>query len=997
MSGALQLEAHFTGHGTPAWLRAFERDADGALETLLVGGADLEHLQVAEPVDVLLGWLRFLAESSFAKELDGALAAWIRRFWGYPVLPGLGASATLTATAWLRAMELIGQAEDLKESAHQLRQYFPADRAFLRGMSEGASRDPEGRAWLALARHQRDQQGDDSLLESWWALCTLPPDVPWFHGEYGIDGLRHLYPPEAKGIPPQVAEGMFRLADGLAGRVADGWLNAGNARAEFLRVARSTSRAYPFPERWAAVWRSSERKCRQELAKEWAGSLLPPTTSRRQYAYPPQWILQSDPTWPDRAGMIAGLIEIDVSSAVDQARRFIDEQTRYARATGDYYYVVRSLCQFADRTRRRLPQLAVEWAATARNFDPWNAYGWSTGATALLAAKQPAAALRLAMQAIHYFPQDPFVRTAAAQALIGLKRLEGAENLYRETVALFPTDPVALGGLADVLKRLGKLHEAENLYRETVALFPTDAVALGGLADVLKRLGKLHEAESLYRKALDINRDDEVSLGGLADVLKRRGKLQEAENLYREALDINPDDEVSLGGLADVLKRGGRLPEAESLYRKALDMNPDNERSLNGLAGVLLAQLRRPEAEELLLETARRFPSDVVCRLGLALCARAERRWDQAEEWYRAVLERDPKNQPAEKGLALVDEYRHKAVNEIDMAGALDEAESMDLFDPAYVAEASPIEPAGLAETVEIQENEQPEETGMSQLDHLEPPSPRAARGLDRGVDPLAKEAAPPVAPLLERRQTAPEKHVGLRQEEIEILVLDSHLLRRWARPRREEEARSLAKRARDLLQKLADNEEFSALAASESGLLRLEQEEYDAALSLLRQAVRRFPGSARVRYTLARAEREAARRQRRRFDRTALREVVRVWDGLSDLDERLIPLHWLGSGRARFALKDGHQLTDEARRIFGQLGNWIGKTRRQEHPGAIGTDRDFMYWWAGEVERHLYGGQAPQDFEGSTDIQALESNIDRRKLILDDLEESWVARLAIT
>ena len=154
MSMALPLESRFSGRSVPAWLRAFEQHPESAVETLLLGGADLGHLQVVKPVDLLLDWLRFLEDSGFAGALDRALAAWIERRWGHPRIPRPGATAALTATAWLRVVQLIGQAEELTESARQLRAYFPDDRPFLRAMSEGPSRDPEGRAWLAVARHQ---------------------------------------------------------------------------------------------------------------------------------------------------------------------------------------------------------------------------------------------------------------------------------------------------------------------------------------------------------------------------------------------------------------------------------------------------------------------------------------------------------------------------------------------------------------------------------------------------------------------------------------------------------------------------------------------------------------------------------------------------------------------------------------------------------------------------------------------------------------------------
>src|SRR5260221_5160966 len=380
-------------------------------------------------------------------------------------------------------------------------------------MGEGRSRDPEGRAWLAVARHQVG----DSLLEWWWTLCSLPPDVPWYHGEYGIDGLRHLFPPGKKGIPPQVAEGLLRLADGLAGRVEDGWLNESDARAEFQRLARTASRAYPFPERWAAVWSSSVQKCRQELARSWAEHLLPAGRQQKPVHVPPL-LHQRDPQWPERSKEIGRLLQRGVPGAVEKAQQHIQEQVAFARATGDNDGVGRTLNNLATKAKWNQPELAVEWTAMSRTFSPWNFYSWATSVSALLHSDQPLKALQIALQAIDQFPEEPSLRHVAAEALIRLGRLDEAERLYQDTIARFPEGIVARNALAHLLRLQGRLAEAVSLYRETLERFSEHQLARAGLGDVAR--------------------------AGLADVLMRQKKFLEAETMYRETITRVQDNVV---------------------------------------------------------------------------------------------------------------------------------------------------------------------------------------------------------------------------------------------------------------------------------------------------------------------------------------------------------------------------------------------------------------------------------------------------------------------
>lgn len=247
-------ERVFAGSRIPGWLRRFQQDPARALHDFLLGRADLGYLSAAEPVDVMLGWLRaFGKDNGLVLDLDQVLADWITRCWG-ELLPGGAGSATLTAVAWHRATGIITAATGLDRAAQALRERFLEDQRYLNSLSEGRARDPQAGAWLALAMYQHDR----SLLNDWWRLCELPPNEPWYRGVCGVHGLRGLPPVSAAragGFPKEVADGLNRLGLALWERYQEGWLKEETAREEFVDIARLTMIAYPFQDWWASYWR----------------------------------------------------------------------------------------------------------------------------------------------------------------------------------------------------------------------------------------------------------------------------------------------------------------------------------------------------------------------------------------------------------------------------------------------------------------------------------------------------------------------------------------------------------------------------------------------------------------------------------------------------------------------------------------------------------------------------------------------------------------------
>jgi len=560
----IEFDVIFEGARVPTWLRAFERAPLEAVEDLLAGRADLGLLSAEEPSALLLDWLAGIGDQDgFADEIDEALAWWIDNSWGNPTLESANRSASLTAVAWCRAADVIAMDERLDKSADYLRQHVTNDRRFLNALHEGRGRDPMARAWLAIARHQQDRR----LVDQWWRLCSIPPDEPWYRGAFGIHGLRGLPPADqAKkgGFAEEVADGLAMLACALRRHQEEGWLQEKPAENEFLRTARMTTAAYPFPKEWQAFWRHAVERYDNQPPRGWVKKIVRlDTVETRGFRNKPankrQWI-QRDPRWAQIGKRIAARLGHGDWNALPDAEELLEAQQQYAEATGDTYNVVRTASNFAGRVRKQRPGLALKWAELARHFEPWDSYAWTTNVSALSTLGRQREAVNLALQAVERFPENVVARNGLAEVLKAEERFDEAESVYRDTVERFPEDVVARTGLAEVLKAEERFDEAESVYRDTIERFPDDVFARNGLASILKAVGRYEEAVGLLAQ-VGKTADEQYE----AEPTGLEGPTVIAENLERAFADADKTHgSVDAAGPADRVAPEQAVAAAES-------------------------------------------------------------------------------------------------------------------------------------------------------------------------------------------------------------------------------------------------------------------------------------------------------------------------------------------------------------------------------------------------------------------------------------------------
>ena len=550
--------ASFAGRRVPPWLLRFAEEPQTALHDLLMGRAALGHLDAAEPGEVLLDWLRLL-KADFSTTVDTALAGWIDSHWGDSFPDGSAGHAALTAEAWMRACDLIALEPCLQLAAAALRGHVLAQPRFLESIGEGRARDPQSRAWQALARHQTDR----SLLPQWWNLCRLPPDQPWRRGACGIDGLLFLPAENARhngGFPQAAAEGLACLGAALWQRQQDGWLSAETARDEWLSVAHLAELAAPFPDRWLDFWRGAQAEPRCLDWVKWIRHLHHNLRTPKPRAA----FHQPDPTWPDQAKDLVSRIEIGDINAVSEAEVLLQDERRYAVASGDSNPYVLSAVKLSSAARHRRDWLlqALAWADSARELAPWEPYPWNMTVTCLRQLNRPDA-LIMAMEAAQRFPDDPSSCCNLAEVLSAQRRLEEAESQYRQILERFPDNVLTINGLARVLTRRYKFTEAEQVYQKALEYDQTNETTQEGYRE-LKRLIARPELRASQiekaRKVLDASPNNVDALCGLAKVLRRQNQFEEALGLVEQALQIFPSCPEAL----DLKKKLSILPAVDA-------------------------------------------------------------------------------------------------------------------------------------------------------------------------------------------------------------------------------------------------------------------------------------------------------------------------------------------------------------------------------------------------------------------------------------------------
>jgi tetratricopeptide (TPR) repeat protein len=385
--------------------------------------------------------------------------------------------------------------------------------------------------WRVLAVTQVVLRGTPAprrLMTLWFELCAEAGPLGRYDESYldvGLVGLRRLpLSPADDSNEEAVCHGIARWA---ARQRPD--------RQTFLARWREIESAYPrTPMYWpplvadviaatedylaqqaehgtvtfpAAAWWQEDL----ELPEVRPGQRRPPSERKRPFEPPPREMHET--ILRDVGTPVAGLrLRID---------RLRNGHRRYADASGDTYYLVRTACNVGMRLLRENPperaargEVAATLARDALDYETANVFAWALWRDALEAQGALEAAGEVGWEALRRYPENPQWRTQLATLLDrDLGRTDEAERLLRETVALFPLNPAARPQLATLLAdRLDRPEEAATLLRKAIAVVPDNPYNYAQLATLLAdRLGDRPGAIAVLRQQQQRGADNEVT------------------------------------------------------------------------------------------------------------------------------------------------------------------------------------------------------------------------------------------------------------------------------------------------------------------------------------------------------------------------------------------------------------------------------------------------------------------------------------------------------
>ncbi|MDF3063863.1 MAG: hypothetical protein K0S06_3972 [Microvirga sp.] len=508
------------------WPEAVVTDGREAIRRLLSGSAPLGHLSAAEPEDAVAALMQDVGRDEPAFEaFDRACLEALIEF--RSSILALKRPPFDVALSRLASLVNIIRRMRPKQTVVDLHKNYVTWNAFFSNfvLDRGLDLRREFLRILTLTQHEAEAAGlaPRRLMPLWLSICSESGGTGLYDESYlrvALLGLRRLPLGEefssnedfalqglarwAAARNPSKAAFLreWRVLEGDFPRGADFWpprVEQAIAAAERELSERTRHRRETFPA--AAWWRDDVEVTSVRQRRTSAAMEPPPRETLEQ-------ILRkvNDP--------IASF-----SAAID---RLIAGHRRYADATGDVFYLVRTACNIGMRLiyrgqaseREARGEIAVRLARIAFDYDPSNVFAWSLIRDGFRAAGRSEDAELIGWEALRRFPEDPQWPTQLAPVLAeDLGRPEEAAALLRESVSLFPADAHSYTQLATILAtHLDRAEEAAALLAEAASRVRENAFVRTQLATVLADdLGRHLDAKTVLETAQRDGAADEVT------------------------------------------------------------------------------------------------------------------------------------------------------------------------------------------------------------------------------------------------------------------------------------------------------------------------------------------------------------------------------------------------------------------------------------------------------------------------------------------------------
>lgn len=197
-------------------------------------------------------------------------------------------------------------------------------------------------------------------------------------------------------------------------------------------------------------------------------------------------------------------------------------------------------------------------------------------------------------------PRSARARTNHALALINANNADQAVDELRAALDVESNHYAAGMLLARLLAQRGDYEQAETLYQSIVRTYPKDPAAPLSLAHIAMRRGDLEHARALLSRVVTLDERSAFSRYAYGVILLRLRRYREAIGQLKNAVRLDVSSPALHQSLGVAYAVSGDFRRASRAFRTALNLSPRSSGILLNLGRALLQQREYDQAIELL-------------------------------------------------------------------------------------------------------------------------------------------------------------------------------------------------------------------------------------------------------------------------------------------------------------------------------------------------------------------------------------------------------------
>ncbi|MSV28802.1 MAG: tetratricopeptide repeat protein [Bryobacterales bacterium] len=256
-------------------------------------------------------------------------------------------------------------------------------------------------------------------------------------------------------------------------------------------------------------------------------------------------------------------------------------------------------------------------------------------------------------------PDQPLLVFSLCRSLIVAGRYPEAEKHYRALIAKVKDATGAYGDLYALLLRVNRTADAEDVLKLAISNNPKAPNLRTMLAAHYHRLNRREEMVKTLQQLKGLAKDAPEVFERVGDFYFRIGDGEEAIRQYEEGMRANSKSKNSYQKrIIEVLAAQGKIAEAAQVNEAILKENPKDNEAMGLRASLLLDKGDLQNAIPQLQSVVNQGPENVIGRYNLGRAHAMKEEWELARKQYLEAIRLRPDYVPARLGLAQLQSAR---------------------------------------------------------------------------------------------------------------------------------------------------------------------------------------------------------------------------------------------------------------------------------------------------------------------------------------------------